>query len=225
MYRETIPVVRKSPLTDQVVQELTKQILSGALAPGTSLKQGALAQQLTVSRTPLREAMRVLLADGLLLQHANGTFTVIAPTLEDARDTYELREVIDGFAARMASIRATEDEIDELERLVILIEATCEPFNASQYLEAVTNFHIGLLRASSNKAMLGLETTIRVSTRVLYPKFALRKDRLLAAAHEHRMLCDAIKARDPVSAEQLAQSHVRNVIKFWIDNTDENSST
>ena len=68
MYRNTIPVIRKSPLTDQVVQELTKQILSGALAPGTLLKQGALAQQLTVSRTPLREAMRVLLADGLEVQ-------------------------------------------------------------------------------------------------------------------------------------------------------------
>jgi DNA-binding GntR family transcriptional regulator len=73
--------------------------------------------------------------------------------------------------------------------------------------------------------MLGLETTIRVSTRVLYPKFSARKDRLIAAAHEHRMLCDAIKARDPVSAEQLAQSHVRNVINFWIDDTNDGSST
>jgi len=106
-----LSAVRRSPLTDQVVEQLTKRILSGDLAPGTLLRQAQLAAQLSDSRTPLREAMHVLLTDGLLTKRPNGIFAVIVPTLADARDTYELREVIDAFAARMAATRATDDQI------------------------------------------------------------------------------------------------------------------
>jgi len=215
-----LSAVRRSPLTDQVVEQLTKRILSGDLAPGTLLRQAQLAAQLSVSRTPLREAMHVLLTDGLLTKRPNGIFAVIVPTLADARDTYELREVIDAFAARMAATRATDDQITELQRLVERLEKTCEPFDAPRYLEAVTDYHVGLLKASGNQTIRPLETTIRMSTRVLYPQFSKRKDRLIAAAREHRRLFEAIRDRNPDQAEYLARDHVRNVIKFWIEQPD-----
>lgn len=215
-----LSAVRRSPLTDQVVEQITNRILSGELPPGTLLRQAQLANQLSVSRTPLREALRVLLTDGLVQQRHNGTFAVIAPTLEDARDTYEMRGVIDAFAARRAALRATQEQVAELERLVTRLEETCEPFDGPQYLAAVTDFHVGLLKAAGNRAILPLETTIRMSTRVLFPHFAQREDRLIAAAGEHRRLYEAIRDRKPDEAEQLAQEHVNKVIEFWIDDPE-----
>lgn len=215
-----LSAVRRSPLTAQVVEQITARILSGDLPPGTVLRQGQLADQLSVSRTPLREAMRALLTDGLVTQSATGAFAVIAPTIDDARDTYEMREVIDAFAARMAAVRADDEQVAELHRLVERIEATCEPFDAPAYLDAVSNYHVGLLRASGNRSILDLETTIRMSTRVLYPQFAHRRDRLIASAHEHRRLYEAIRDRDRDEAERLARQHVRKVIEFWIEGVD-----
>jgi DNA-binding GntR family transcriptional regulator len=212
-----LSAVRRSPLTDQVVAQITSRILSGELGPGTLLRQAQLAEQLAVSRTPLREALRVLLTDGLVIQQQNGTFTVVSPTLDDARDTYEMRGVIDAFAARMAAIRATDQQLAELEDLVIRIEASCDPFDGHRYLTAVSDYHVGLVKASGNRAILPLENAIRMSTRVLFPRFAQRQDRLIAAALEHRQLYEAIRDRDPDEAERLAQEHVNRVIAFWID--------
>ena len=86
-----------------------------------------------------------------------------------------------------------------------------------RYLAAVTEFHVGLLTASGNHTILALETTIRMSTRVLYPRFDQRQERLVAAAREHRRLYEAIRDREPDEAERLAREHVRAVIQFWID--------
>lgn len=208
--------LQRSPLTDQVVEQITARILSGKLAPGTLLRQAGLASELSVSRTPLREALRVLSTDGLVTQRQNGTFAVIAPTLEDARDTYALRAVIDPFAARMAATSATHEQIIYLERLVSRLEETCEPFDGPRYLTAVADFHVGLLEASGNRAVMSLETTIRMSTRVLYPHLDQRQERLIAAAREHRNLYEAIRDREPGRAEKLAVDHVEAVVRFWL---------
>jgi DNA-binding GntR family transcriptional regulator len=212
-----LSAVQRSPLTDQVVAQITSRILSGELGPGTLLRQAQLAEQLSVSRTPLREALRVLFTDGLVTQQQNGTFTVVSPTLDDARDTYEMRGVIDAFAARMAATRATDEQLRELEDLVVGLEESCDPFDGHRYLTAVSDYHVGLLKASGNRAILPLETAIRMSTRVLFPRFAQRQDRLIAAAREHRLLFEAIRDRNPDEAERLAQEHVNRVIAFWID--------
>ncbi len=214
------PAIQRSPLTDQVVDRITDRILLGQLAPGTRLRQRQLAEELSISRTPLREALRVLQTDGLVEQRQNGTFSVVAPTLQDARDTYEMREVVDAFAARMAALRASPSDIEVLEQLVLRLEATCEPFDPRRYVAAVSEFHVGLLRASGNRTILALETTIRMSTRVLYPRFDHRQERLVAAAREHRRLFNAIRDHDPDEAERCAREHVRAVIKFWIDEDD-----
>lgn len=211
-----LSAVQRSPLTEQVVEQITARILSGQLEPGTPLRQAQLAEELSVSRTPLREALRVLLTDGLVTQRPNGTFAVVAPTLEDARDTYEMRAVVDAFAARMAAIRATKEQIVGLERLVTRLEETCEPFNGPRYFAAVTDYHVGLLKASGNKAIIPLETSIRMSTRVLWPQMGQRQERLIAAVGEHRRLYEAIRDRDPDEAERLARDHVTAVIEFWL---------
>ena len=207
--------VQRSPLTVQVAAEIAARILSGELAPGTLLKQDQLAEQLEVSRTPLREALRELLADGLVTQARNGTFAVVAPTFEEAWETYEMREVIDPFIARNAAMRATDEQIAELERLVLLLEDACNPFDGPRFLAGLNDYQAALLRASGNRAILALENTIRMNTRVLYPRFLQRKDRLVTSVKEQRKLFEAIRNRKPEEAERLAARHLANVMKFW----------
>lgn len=210
------PIVQRRPLTVQVAAEIAARILAGELPPGTLLKQEQLSEELEVSRTPLREALRELLADGLVTQGRNGTFAVVSPTFEDAWETYEMRAVIDPFVARKAAERATDEQIAELERLVLLLEEACEtPFDSVSFLAAANDYQCALLRASGNRALLPLENTIRMSTRLLYPRFLRRKDRLIASAKEHRKLFEAIRSRKPELAERLAARHLRKVMEFW----------
>ena len=113
----------RSPLVEQIVELIAERILSGELAPGTPLRQEELAAELGVSRTPLREALRVLRSDGFLTGGSGkGTLTVVSVTAERVRDIYEVRAMIDGFAAGLASRRASDAEIERLDRLSTAIE-------------------------------------------------------------------------------------------------------
>src|SRR4051794_28051850 len=95
---------RMPRLVDEVVSRLRDNIIDGTIPAGSRLPQVALAEQLGVSRTPLREALRVLESEGLLRTADNNrTVEVVQVTPDDLRDMYELREVIDGLAARLAA--------------------------------------------------------------------------------------------------------------------------
>lgn len=211
----------RKPLVDQAVDQLRDMILSGEIPPRTRLLQEQVAAQLGVSRTPLREAIRVLVHEGLLTPVAGGgSVEVVELTDEDARDLYEVREVIDGLAARLCTARRTELPLDVLERDLEELRAAADPVDTRRFLDAHSRFHIELVRACGNKRLTQTLFIVQMSSIMLFPRLAESPERMRASAEEHADILGQIKAGDVEQAERLARQHIKTASSYWLDRDD-----
>lgn len=222
---------RTPRLVDVVVSRLRDSIIDGSLLAGTPLPQVALAEQLGVSRTPLREALRVLESEGLLrTTDGNRTVEVVTVSADDLRDMYQLREVIDGLAARLAAGRGLSGADDELARhLLVEMAESSEPYDPVRRNRAHTQFHELIARASGNTRVQSFASLIRTSSAVLYLPLERQTalDNLLAedpdrsyrqildeAQVQHREVVDAIIDGDPEAAEAAARRHIQRTLRL-----------
>lgn len=210
--------VTKTRLVDQVTERLRDQILSGALSPGTRLLQERLAQQLDVSRTPLREALRMLEKDGLVRTvETSNTVEVVQLSRQDARELYEIRAVLDGLAARLAARRKLPSEdLASLHQAVDAMTDSSDPFDTHGFLDAHTTFHLSIAEQCGNQRLKQLSPIIRMSSQMLYPTLRSVPDRMVVSAHEHAEILAAIERGDPAEAEQVARRHIETALDFWL---------
>lgn len=215
--RQPLSAVTRSQLVAQIVDQVTERILGGELPPGTPLRQEQLAAELGVSRTPLREALRVLRGEGFVAEDAaNGRLRVVSLSLAHARDVYEVRAVLDGLAARLASQRASEAELERLQELAAAIEDACKPFVLRRFVEVHAEFHLAVLRATGNATLRSMETVVQMSSRMVYPQLHRNHERMTQSAGEHREIADAIAAGTADEAERRARRHVENAVDAWL---------
>jgi GntR family transcriptional regulator of vanillate catabolism len=209
--------LQRTPLVTQIAERLRALIIDGTIPPGMPLHQAKVASQLGVSRTPLREALRILEQDGFVrIASATGTVEVVRLTAEDAVQLYELREVIDGLAARLAARRSLTAEAErELRQLVEQILRSVRPLDSRSFLQAHNAFHLAIMAASGNTWMSRVESIVRVSSHMLYSILQTGPERLLASADEHVAILDAIARGDEEGAEYLAREHIRRARAFW----------
>lgn len=203
------------------VIELRKKILSGELAGGTRLLEVPLAEELEISRTPLRDALSRLTEEGLLERGRAGGFVVRRFTIADAIDSIELRGLLEGTAARLAAERGVSDEkLVRIEKVLSDLDdcLACSPaeFDFERYGELNAMFHHELSR------LPGSDVIAREIQRVSKLPFAspsafmpgpsddLALVRGLQAAHgQHKAIVAAIRAREGTRAEALAREHAR----------------
>ena len=200
------------PLREVVFNTLRQAILKGELKPGERLMEIALAEKLGVSRTPIREAMRKLELEGLVHIIPNKGAFVEGVTLQDVKDIYEIRTLLEGLCARWAAERITQEQLEELEEIVFLSDFHYSKENWDQILELDNRFHEMVYEACASKEL----------TRVLrdYHHYLQRirritleeKARAHASINEHRAIAEALKARDARTAEECARLHIRNTI-------------
>lgn len=206
--RTPVAAIRRTSLADQAGRVLRDAILTGRLAPGTRLRQLELASQMKISRTPLREALRKLEQEGLITVLPGGGLRVALLDLDEAVELYEIREVLDGLAARLAAQRITEPELLTLDRLLAQMEQCVARQDAHRWFTAHVAFHDGIFQASGNGRLQGMSTVIRLSIQRFHPVLLTTPNRLADAYREHREVCEAIRARDPETAERLARAHI-----------------
>jgi GntR family transcriptional regulator of vanillate catabolism len=214
-------------LVDEVTDRLRSMIISGQLPPGTQLLQIELAQQLGVSRTPLREAFRVLERDGLLRNsNGNKTVEVVSFTSDEVIDLYQLREVLDGLAARLAAKHGLAPDMEQrLEHALTEMERSAHPGDLAHYSVAHLDFHLGIAEASHNSWLLDSVAggVIRMSSQMVVARFALAtmantpQDReaailtslLQEGNRDHRAIFEEIRAGNTRQAEAVARRHIR----------------
>ena len=200
------------PLREVVFNTLREAILTGELEPGEHLMEVKLANKLGVSRTPIREAIRKLELEGLVHIIPNKGAFVEGVTLQDIKDIYEIRTLLEGLCARWAAERITQEQLEELEEIVFLSDFHYSKENWDQILELDNRFHEMVYEACASKEL----------TRVLrdYHHYLQRirritleeKARAHASINEHRAIAEALKARDARTAEECARLHIRNTI-------------
>lgn len=227
-----IPLLLRTPrLVDEVVSRLRDGIIDGTLPAGTRLQQVALAEQMGVSRTPLREALRVLENEGLLrTSDGNRTVEVVPVSSDDLHDMYQLREVIDGLAARLAAQRGLSAADEEQARhLLVEMAESSEPYDPVQRNRSHAQFHELIAQASGNARVQSFASLIRTSSAALY--MPLQRETALAnllvedpnrsykqildeAQIQHREVIDAIVDRNPDAAEAAARRHIQRTLRL-----------
>jgi DNA-binding GntR family transcriptional regulator len=212
MERRLLPIKLDSykPLREMVSDTLREAIVAGTLKPGERLMEIQLAEELGVSRTPVREAIRKLELEGFVIMIPRRGTYVADLSIKDVNDVFEIRTALDVLAAGLAVERITEEELEQLERLLVQIGAYIELEDIEKIVEADGQFHDILYRASRNDRLVGIINNLREqftrfrSISMAYP------GRIKNTIEEHRQLVEAIAQRNVALAQQLAREHMEN---------------
>jgi DNA-binding GntR family transcriptional regulator len=200
-------MIHNISLADQVFEQLENDILTGKYQYGEIITEAKLSQDLGVSRTPIREALRRLEQEGIIADSGKG-MKVLGITIQDISDIYEIRLRLEGVAASWAAKHATEENIAELAGILDLQEFYAERGDSEHIRDMDTKFHESLYTFSGSPILKN--TLMPLHKRVMkYRKASLEKTgRALHSTQEHRAIYEAIKARNAEQAEKLTTAHV-----------------
>ena len=200
--------LEKISLSDRVYETLRDAVLDRKYAPGEYLTELRLSGELGVSRTPIREALRRLSQDGIVEETPRGVL-VVGVSGEEAAVIYEMRARIEGYAARLFTERVTDGMIAELVENIELQEFYSGK-SADSERNLDTRFHAVIYENCGSRVLAdtlsSLHGKVRLYRRAVYEDGERAKD----AAREHRMIYEAIKARDAERAEALVTEHIEN---------------
>lgn len=208
----------------QLAARLREAIYSGRLRPGERLLQEKLAADLGVTRTPLREALRRLEGEGLITLSGNQGVQVVRMDPADVLDMYDVRELLDGLAARLAALRRTQAELDRLRETVAEMDSLISPWQPVRWLDANSRFHSLLYAAARNRSLDRSVPMVRLSSQTFYPSVSQTPARARTATREHHQILDALAERDGALTERLARAHVRRVRSALAEQIGDNSN-
>jgi DNA-binding GntR family transcriptional regulator len=187
--------------------ELLEQMLGGDLAPGSILIESSLAKRFGVSRTPVREALRMLEQDGLL-ERVNRGMRVRATSAEEVLEIYSVRAILEGEAARRAALHATDYDIATMERLLTTM-ASADVTKPNELATINRTFHSAIWHAAKNHTLLDLLERLAVHLRRYPATTYTQPGRWEEAREEHQLLFEAIRARDAGEAGRLGEQHIQ----------------
>ncbi len=198
------------PLRDVVFNTLRQAILKGDLAPGERLMEVSLANRLGVSRTPVREAIRKLELEGLVLMVPRRGAEVAKISEKNLRDVLEVRRTLEELAVELASKRMTDERMLALKRANVVFETSISGSDVTQIAEADEKFHDVIYAATVNDKLLQIMNNIREQMyryRLEYIKDEEKRRDLVA---EHRQIISALEKRDVDAAKRAVRVHIEN---------------
>ena len=209
-------------LSGRVFHKIREDILSGKYKRDETLKEKTIGDELGVSRTPVREALRQLELEGLVTIIPNKGASVVGISKDDIKDIYEIRARLEGLCAKRAAKNVSAAQIADLEENIYLVDFHSGKGNYAQVLELDNKFHEILYEASLSK-MLKHELSAFHHYVERVRKITLSMpERVTKSNEEHRMIVEALKNHNEEEAEKLATKHMLNTIsnmdKFGWDN-------
>lgn len=199
--------------SEQVYHQLREQILDGKLKPGEALKERDLCEALDVSRTPVREALRRLFADGLTEMRPRRSIVVSSYSEEEVSEIFELGIVLESFVAGLAAQKATADDVAKLETILVRMQGMLDDGGAarsSEYAKLDQMLHDAIAAAARNPRIaqiLRQAVSLRLLTNVM-AQYA--DDDFSGSLAQHRQIVRAIAAGDAEWAQTAMASHVRS---------------
>ncbi len=206
------------PLREVVFEHLRNSILNADLKPGERLMEVQLAEQLGVSRTPIREAIRKLELEGLVVMVARKGAYVADVSVKDILDVLEVRNVLEGLAAALCAERITDEELENLKLISDNFKKYLEEDDTEGMVEMDMQFHDQIIQSTRNAKLIqisqGLQEQVHRFRITYFEEFG--KDE--GVLKEHKSILEAIVNKDTVSAQRVAQQHVdtlkQSIAKF-----------
>jgi GntR family transcriptional regulator, rspAB operon transcriptional repressor len=198
-------------VTDWVYEELKAAIVELRLAPGSPLREGTLAEQLGVSKTPIREALTRLEQDGLVETTSFKGAVVTGYSRQDLIELYELRELLENTAARAAAESMSELDRAHLGRICLQSRKLKTGKDAAKLAALISEFDTVLFDQVKNTRIRALIENLRAHLARIGQLTAVIPGRIEASVDEHEKIVEAIAARDPDLAERHMRDHIRSV--------------
>jgi DNA-binding GntR family transcriptional regulator len=204
-------------VVDQVYTAIRERISSGSLPRGARVHQEDLAEELGVSRTPVREALRRLAAEGLVEMRTNRGARVADVDQIGMRESYIARTVIEPGAARLAATRRPPPSLARMRAAVAAQRRSLR--NVQRSFEANREFHLALAEASGNEWLAQFAERLWVARigETIYERQVQTQERMLLDVREHEQIIEAIEAGDGRRAESLARRHLTDAMKRSTD--------
>ncbi len=207
------PVLSSQSVSQQISEFLRSAVVQGTIKPNQRLFEESIAKELGVSRTPVREALRRLEAEGLVEYVPQRGTVVRQVSVEEVSQIYDVRVLIEGYAAKQAAINAQPQDVLTLEKLCISFVAVMhseesQPEQARRLVQLNNQFHSSIVDFSGN---IILARTLRIALQVpgIYRTYYWHDDNNKESARQfHVKITDAIKERDAPKAQQLMQQHL-----------------
>ena len=197
-------------LHEATFQKLRLLLVEGKIAPGSKLNERELAESLNVSRTPIREAIRRLAADGLVELITNRGAIAVQLSLEDVIHTFDVIADLEGFSGELAANNINDATLSELEALQYEMMASYARRDLSSYYKLNLRIHHLINQAANNPVLSRLFT--QVNARIEALRFRSNQDGVKweRAVEEHQEMLGALKARDPLRMRKIMMQHVQN---------------
>ncbi|MEM8796914.1 MAG: GntR family transcriptional regulator [Pseudomonadota bacterium] len=216
-------IVRK-PLHLELVDHLQELIVEGALTPGHKVPERALCEQFGVSRTPMREALKVLAADGLVTLEPNRGAWVTAVTLEELEEVFPVMGALEALSGELAAERITDAEIDGVRRHHQEMVDAYLRRDRAPYFRANQAIHEAILEAARNKTLSTQYRGLAVRIRRARYLANMTEERWRNAVAEHEEILEALEARDGPRLAEILKRHLKNkfnTVRDWISSQSE----
>ncbi|WP_313621986.1 GntR family transcriptional regulator [Achromobacter sp.] len=200
-----------SSATDYVYGELRRRLMAGSFLPGEPLREEHIATQLSVSRTPVRNAIERLIADGLVTREGRRGAVVLGWQDRDIDEAFELRMLLEPYSAKAAAERATPEQIEELERInQCMLDAVNS--NAADHVSQVQHynnlFHHTLLEAAQSARVRSLVENLLDMPIIIGSFYFYGREDMLRSVEHHRQIIAALRARDAECAQIAMRFHL-----------------
>lgn len=200
------PGMADMPLYQRVAERLRERIVAHSMAPGSWIDEQALTAELGISRTPLREALKVLAAEGLVTMKLRRGAYVTEVSERDLSEVFHLLSLLESDAAAVVAEQASDEQIAELASLHQQLEDTVDERDA--FFAANERFHMRLLEIADNRWRNQMVADLRKVMKLYRHHSLFKQGRLEASLKEHRRIMAALKARDALKVRELMQQHL-----------------
>lgn len=211
---------RHISIADQVFEKIENDILTNVYSSGEIVTELKLSETLSVSRTPVREALHRLEQERLVEFIPKGV-KIIGINLEDIKIIYEMRLRIEGLSAKLASEKATEEQIQEMKEVLDLQEFYSNKPDSENIKKMDNKFHELVYKASGSAHLFQILYELHKKTGKYRRVSVSKQSRAKLSLAEHRAILDAIISRDSEKAERLAIEHVKNARDSILNNKTE----
>ncbi|WP_397453262.1 GntR family transcriptional regulator [Pseudomonas sp. NA-150] len=219
-----MPKVERQRLHDTVVEHLRSFITEGVLAPGKKLNERELCETLGISRTPLREALKVLAVEGLIEINPNRGASVARMSELEIRETFELMSGIEAFAGELACERITDQELDEIKALHYAMVVSKNQNDLPGYYQRNRAIHDLINLAARNSALRQVYLTLNRRIHALRFLSNQQAPKWERALHDHEEMIEALQARDGKRLSHILRHHLlekRDAIMLMVRDDNE----
>ncbi len=195
-------------LSDKVYDHLRNGIIEGRYKTGECLVEMKIAEELQVSRTPVREALKQLELEDLVVSQPNRGVIVKGFTREDYRDVFTIRHLLEGLAAYWAAERISQEQLDRLGELVELMDLYTRKKDADHLVRLDTMFHEIIYEASNSRTLKHVLASLHHNTHLARQSSLTVPDRAPKSLEEHKKIYAAIEAHDADAAKACMEQHI-----------------